>query len=67
LSKKFAANVIKEYVSRSGQRQQKLEEIMLQLKKRTERYKNKKDEINKIKSRGLFFLEYPQDGSSKLL
>jgi hypothetical protein len=65
LSKEFADNVVKEYVSRPAQRQQKLEEIMLQLKERTERYKNNKDEKIDSKSRGLFFLEYHQDGGSK--
>ena len=59
---------MKEYVSRSGQSQKKLEEIMLQLKKRQNDTKTiRKDEINKIKSRVLLFLEYPHDTDSKLL
>jgi len=68
LSKEFEDNEVKEYVSRSGQSQKKLEEIMLQLKKGQNDIKTRrKDEINKIKSRVLLFLDYPHDAGSKLL
>lgn len=41
---------------------------MLQLKKRQNEIKTRrKDEINKIKSRVLLFLEYPHDTGGKLL
>jgi len=68
LSKEFEDNEVNEYVSRSGQSQKKLEEIMLQLKKRqTDIKTRRKDEINKIKSRVLLFLDYPHDTGGKLL
>lgn len=53
MSKEFEGNEVKEYASRSGQSQKKLEEIMLQLNKGQNDIKTRrKDEINKIKSRG---------------
>jgi hypothetical protein len=68
LSKEFEDNEVKEYVTRSGQSQKKMEEIMLQLKKGQNDIKTtrRKDEINKIKSRVLLFLDYPHDTGAKL-
>jgi hypothetical protein len=67
LSKECEDNEVKEYVSRSGQSQKRTGINYAPTKEGTERHKNKKDEINKMKSRVLLFLDYPHNTGGKLL